>query len=918
MQNWWEQDSVAQPAPSAPTNGGIIRPRVDPYKARDQQLQEEAAQRAREDQALQRQKFEIEQQKATLDIQKSQRDLAPGADTTESEKTAGFLATRVAGGLKELQRITSQNKDAAKPTFGVEAVRSIFGDTAANYLTDADRQQVVAAQRDILDAALTLGTGAAYTAEQLEGYRQAYFPQLGDDDATIKGKQQRLQQLLESAKVKAGRSAPLIDQALTAAGIGAVRDVSALQQAFDSGASLEEIMQLAQQTGTPTPVLEDLIAAIRFRDQGGTGARILPPDNSPPDNNGGGLGEAFYAGVGDVAQGVGEALGLVANPLNAGINAIAGTNLSTDLGQTFRDATGAPQGDPLASAINRAGTSVLTTAGISGLARPVAQGAGQFVADAFAQQPVRRAVAEGTNTVARTLSQEPIRQAVGGASAGAAAEVARQAGANPLLQAAAGLAGGVGGYGAAGIPQALMRPQQANSLLQVAQPANSRLIPNAQQVVDDGRAINTRVMTSDIRPPKTRMGKMLRNIGDSIPIAGTAGPRAGQQTERVDAVQKLMKEFGADETAIEAVSKDLIKTRGEAIKKLTTAKDSVIKNIKGEVPAPKAIAEIDKQIAKLTGIDEEAFKPVINRLNGFKTALQSGKTLEQVEGQRRLLGDLFADASLASIKGDGQKAINAIYNPLKEDMAAFIEATAGPAAKAKWAGANERLAAMAGELDASAFKSLLNNAETTPESAAKIIFGKTPSDMKRLYGSLSDKGKAKAQSAIMFQALEKSTSNDMISPQKFATAMEAMSKATGVFFSPADKARIDGITRLIKATQHASDAAANPMTGAQNTPLIAGLSIGQIFGTAALPVTAAAGLLARVYESAPVRDAFLRLGRTKAGSPQEQGAMARALTAIAAANDNPEIAAFAQTAPGSARAAASEGQEEREERPIKP
>ena len=656
---------------------------------------------------------------------------------------------------------------------------------------------------------------------------------------------------------------------------------------------------MAQDSGTPTPILQDLIAAIKFRDGGGKGATILPPE-TPPEGGGGGLGQALYAGVGDIAQGVGEGLGIIGNPLNAGINAIAGTNLSTDLGRTFREATGAPQGDPLASAINRGGVAAMTGRGLGAGLQAASQGASI------------NSFRGGMGVAGNALASQPVQQVVGGMAAGAGTEGARQAGAPPLVQAGAGLLSGVLGYG--GVNAMMSGAGAARAAPNALAQTSSRLIPNAQQVVNTGKASGVRVLTSDVRPPTTRTGKLGRNAGDSIPIAGTAGPRAAQQTERVEAVQKLMKEFGADDTAIEAVSKDLLATRGATIGKLTQAKKSVIEGIPGAVPAPKAIAEIDKQVAKLSGIDAKAYAPVIERLNDFKNALQSGKNLEQVEGQRRLLGDLFADTSLASIKGDGQKAINAIYDPLKQDMGAFIEAAGGPAAKARWAGANERLSAMAGELDASAFKNLLNNAETTPESAAKIIFGKTPSDMKRLYGSLSEKGRTKAQSAIMFQALEKSTSNDMISPQKFATAMEAMSKATGVFFSPADKARIDGITRLLKATQHAADAAANPMTGAQNTPLIAGLSIGQLFGTAALPATAGAGLLARVYESAPVRDAFLRLGRTKLGSPQERAMLPKVTAALIAANENnPQYMA---NAPGLSQAAASD--DVSEERPIQP
>lgn len=76
----------------------------------------------------------------------------------------------------------------------------------ANTVTPENRQKVEAAQLDILYAALTLGTGAAYTKEQLEGYRKAYFPQIGDKPANIKDKQDRLNNILEAARIAAGRA----------------------------------------------------------------------------------------------------------------------------------------------------------------------------------------------------------------------------------------------------------------------------------------------------------------------------------------------------------------------------------------------------------------------------------------------------------------------------------------------------------------------------------------------------------------------------------------------------------------------------------------------------------------------------------------------------------------------------------------
>jgi len=128
---------------------------------------------------------------------------------TGEERKAGFLANRVKFGLEQMSDVIKRNAPAASPEALPSLVKFLTqSDFLSTNLTSSDRQRIEAAQLDILDAALTLGTGAAYTREQLEGYRKAYFPVLGNDEATIKDKQARLQNLLESAYITAGRSAP--------------------------------------------------------------------------------------------------------------------------------------------------------------------------------------------------------------------------------------------------------------------------------------------------------------------------------------------------------------------------------------------------------------------------------------------------------------------------------------------------------------------------------------------------------------------------------------------------------------------------------------------------------------------------------------------------------------------------------------
>lgn len=129
---------------------------------------------------------------------------------TEGERKAATLLARLEGSLGQMNTAIAEDKSAARP--GVLAALAgnipFSGEAARNIVNSSERQRVEAAQLDILDAALTLGTGAAYTKEQLEGYRKSFFPQLGDASDTVKDKQARLDNVVDAARIAAGRAAP--------------------------------------------------------------------------------------------------------------------------------------------------------------------------------------------------------------------------------------------------------------------------------------------------------------------------------------------------------------------------------------------------------------------------------------------------------------------------------------------------------------------------------------------------------------------------------------------------------------------------------------------------------------------------------------------------------------------------------------
>jgi hypothetical protein len=151
-----------------------------------------------------------------------------GGAPTEGQRTTGFLSSRIADSAKAIDAIDRRNPNAAKPGIVETTADVVTGGKATNLFRNADRQKTVANQLDILDAALTMGTGAAYTQEQLKNYQQVYFPAFTDKPEAVAEKRRKLASLLRAAKIKGGTaSPPILDEAILIYGQpeGGVRNV---------------------------------------------------------------------------------------------------------------------------------------------------------------------------------------------------------------------------------------------------------------------------------------------------------------------------------------------------------------------------------------------------------------------------------------------------------------------------------------------------------------------------------------------------------------------------------------------------------------------------------------------------------------------------------------------------------------------
>lgn len=579
---------------------------------------------------------------------------------------------------------------------------------------------------------------------------------------------------------------------------------------------------------------------------------------------GAGLGAAAGSPAGGVGAVPGAAAGaasvgltkLVGDPLIAGINKVLGTSLegpSTTM-QRSMDWLGITPASTPAERIVQAGSEAVGS-GIGGI------GLGQTLA---------KSASPTVAGVGTQLASQPVQQLAGAAGSGLAAQGAAEMGAGPLWQFGAGLVGGMAGSMAA----------QPRSLVE-----RSLALPDIGQA----EQVGVRVMTSDVLPPQTFASRWLQGIGEKIPIVGTGGMRQAQQGQRVQAIRDVLLEFGADDVAraSDDVMKDLASKRAGDITKYTGLKRGVIDKLSGSgsVPVDNTVQAIDDQIAKLNALNTQEVAPVVARLEDWKGAIQ-GQSIDNIEMLRAQIGESFKAPDMAASRSIGEKALTSIYRPLRDDMGNFIKQNGDRTDYTKWKVANARLSESMGELKKDALKSVLRKGEETPEVVQSLLFSAKPSDVKALMSGLTADGKANARVAILAKAAKDAGGIENISPEKFISSVNKLGVPMGIAFTGADADRVNGLIRVLKLTSQASKSALNPPTGQQAIPIVGTALLTDIFGGAgaALATTAGIGTLARIYESAPVRNILMKIPKVKAGSPEEAALFKR--LSIAIQNEN--------------------------------
>lgn len=132
---------------------------------------------------------------------------APNGKFTEVQGKAATFSDRMAASHGIISGLEGINKGAGA-IGGVLAnspVPVVGGDSALfNSMSSDDRQKVMQAQRDFVNAILRRESGAAISQGEFENAKRQYFPQPGDSDAVIQQKRQNRQLAIEGNMRESG------------------------------------------------------------------------------------------------------------------------------------------------------------------------------------------------------------------------------------------------------------------------------------------------------------------------------------------------------------------------------------------------------------------------------------------------------------------------------------------------------------------------------------------------------------------------------------------------------------------------------------------------------------------------------------------------------------------------------------------
>ncbi|HAF5697523.1 TPA: DNA transfer protein [Salmonella enterica] len=406
------------------------------------------------------------------------------------------------------------------------------------------------------------------------------------------------------------------------------------------------------------------------------------------------------------------------------------------------------------------------------------------------------------------------------------------------------------------------------------------MAPESRKVIDTAEGMGITPMTSDMIKPGNAFTRGIQQDAEGS-LLGTGAKRAEQYATRSKLLGDYFNRVGGYNP--DDIVKSLTNTVGGRKNAAGAVRDDIV-NRMGSAPVgtTNSINAIDTNIARLEKLGTSADQRLLTALKNLKGELNSGNVDFDLLQQHRTAFRTNVQGDAMVFPNQAKAATNMVENAMTRDLRNAVGKSLGPQDAAKYLKSNSDFANIYNKVLNKRISNTLNKAssEYTPELINTVVFSRKPSDIKRIWSALDNKGKDAMRAAYISKIAEKTGD----SPAKFITEVNKLKAQSGgeiynTIFSGRHMKELDALHEVLQQTARSDTANVVTQTGQSQANRIRTIGATATLG-ATLALESGFGAMMRLYESEAARNALLRLANTKAGTPAYERALNNAANAI--------------------------------------
>ncbi|MGD2401835.1 DNA transfer protein [Escherichia coli] len=403
------------------------------------------------------------------------------------------------------------------------------------------------------------------------------------------------------------------------------------------------------------------------------------------------------------------------------------------------------------------------------------------------------------------------------------------------------------------------------------------IAPEVAKKIATSESMGVTPMTSDVIPPKNAFTRGLTQDAEGA-LLGTGSKRAEQYATRSKLVSNYFDRFG------EYNPDDVVKSLTTTLRGRKDAAGAVINDVTNKmgnaaVDTTNTMNALNTAIARQERLGTSANQSLLTSLRNLREELANPAT--DLDVTFDLLRQ-HRTAFRSNVQGDAmvfpnqaKAATNMVENAMSKDLRNAVAKNLGASDAAKYLKANSDYANVYNKVLNKNIANKLNKAssEASPELINTVVLSRKPSDVKRIWSALDNKGKDAMRAAYVSKIAEKAGD----SPAKFITEVNKLKSQSGgeiynTIFSGKHMKELDALHEVLQQTARSDTANVVTQTGQSQANRIRTIGATATLGVS-LGLEAGFGAIMRLYESKAARNALLRLANTKAGTPAYERAL---------------------------------------------